>query len=57
MNWCQVPQSELARRLSIESSRDIKRDKASERLTWALIGWVLGVVMSCIVTALARASV
>lgn len=54
MNWCQVPQSELARRLSIESSRDIKRDKASERLTWALIGWVLGVVMSCIVTALGR---
>jgi len=54
MNWCQVPQSELAKRLTIEARRDIRRERASERLTWALIGWVLGVVMSCIVTALGR---
>lgn len=54
MNWCHSPQSELARKLSIDRADEAKRARNEIRITWSLIGFASGVCASCFVTWLAR---
>lgn len=54
MNWCYTPQSQLARKLSIDRADQARRARVEVRITWTLIGFALGVSASCFVTWLAR---